>query len=139
MANEQNLVPINQRAKSEQREIREKGTKASAKARRECAMLREAADLILCRKLPPGEHNELLETLGIPKTERTQAMLAALGMVVGAQNGNPAAFKRLMELRGEGVEKKEVSVSTNSGQLGSLLEALERHESTCGEENGLSP
>ena len=123
MAGEDNLKPV--RSVDEAREKGAKGGRASGKSRREKALLREAADLILSRKLPPGEHDALLEALGIPKSARTHALLATLGMVTEAESGNPAAFKRLMELRGEGLERQEVSV-TNTGQLESLLEDRQR-------------
>jgi hypothetical protein len=118
---QEDLVPLNERTKDEQKKIRSAGGKASGKARREKAMLREAADLLLSRRLPPGEHEELLAALGIPKTDHTHALLATLGMVVEAEKGNPAAFKRLMELRGEGTETHTVELS-GQGQLASLLE-----------------
>ena len=131
MPNEQNLK--SPRSTSEARERGRKGGIASGKARRERAMLREAADAILCQRLPPGEHERVLEEMGIPKTERTQAMLAALGMVVAAQNGNPTAFKRLMELRGEGIERHEVN-TPDTGQLESILENLREHRRQQAEE-----
>ena len=124
MANDSNLNPA--RSKSEARERGRKGGIASGKARREKALLREAADLILGKKLPPGEHDELLETLGIPKSARTHALLATLGMVVEAQKGNPQAFAQLMKLRGEGAERIEHSGEMNNPFAGLTTEELRR-------------
>lgn len=47
MANEQNLVPVNKRTKSEAREISQKGGKASAQARAEKKALKDALLILL--------------------------------------------------------------------------------------------
>lgn len=47
MANEQNLIPLSQRTKEEQREIQSKGGKASGEVRRQRQQLREAIQGIL--------------------------------------------------------------------------------------------
>lgn len=47
MANDQNLIPLSQRTKEEQREIQSKGGKASGEVRRQRQQLREAIQGIL--------------------------------------------------------------------------------------------
>ena len=47
MVNDENLIPINQRTKSEQREIQKKGGLASGKRRRQQADLRRAFQTLL--------------------------------------------------------------------------------------------
>lgn len=47
MVNDENLIPINQRTKSEQREIQKKGGLASGKVRRQQADLRRAFQTLL--------------------------------------------------------------------------------------------
>lgn len=58
MANEENLIPFNERTESEQRQIAQKGGIASGAARRRKRSMKEAADYYLQPagdRPPPGE------------------------------------------------------------------------------------
>lgn len=65
-----NLVPLNERTKEEQREIAKKGGIQSGKVRRRKRTMKEAAQLIL--KLPVSdEQAEVLKAYGIPDQDCT--------------------------------------------------------------------
>ena len=115
-----------QRTTDEQREFARKGGIASGKVRREKAMLREAAGMLLAKKVLPGEMEDALEAMGIPKSQRTHAMAAVAAMVRKAAEGNPAAFGQLMKLTGEGVERVEHSGEINNPFAGLTTEELRR-------------
>jgi Tfp pilus assembly ATPase PilU len=123
VAGENNLKPI--RSVDEARAKGKKGGKASAKARREKALLRDAADLLLRKPIIAEDDISALEAMGVPKTARTLAMAAVAGMVIAAGKGDAKAFAALMKLRGEGLERQEVALQ-DKGQLASLLEDRRR-------------
>lgn len=61
MANEENLIPFDERTESEQREIQSKGGKASGAARRRKKAMRQAASMLLGMEVPTS--GTLSETL----------------------------------------------------------------------------
>ncbi|WP_138082803.1 hypothetical protein [Streptococcus equi] len=95
MANEQNLIPINQRTKSEQREIQQKGGLASGKARRQRADLKRAFEALLCSEVNNEQMRDLLIGLGY---EPTNEMALALVILQKALNGDVKAFAKIQDL-----------------------------------------
>ncbi|MGT2637035.1 hypothetical protein ACVRWL_04450 [Streptococcus ratti] len=95
MANDQNLIPINQRTKSEQREIQTKGGIASGKARREQANLKKAFQTLLESEVNNEQMRELLISLGYTPTN---AMALALVVLQKALNGDMKAFQEIQSL-----------------------------------------
>lgn len=87
MANEQNLIPQNRRAKSEQRKIARKGGQASGEKRRERKLLKEA--LLLALDEPAGKNGQT----------STEAIAAAL--IQQALRGNVRAFEIIRDTIGE--------------------------------------
>ena len=65
MANEENLIPFNERTESEQRQIAQKGGIASGAARRRKRSMKEAADYYL--SLPEKPPNIVKSPLGMPR------------------------------------------------------------------------
>ena len=100
MANDENLKPQNERAKSEQREIARQGGIASGKARRRKRTMKEAAKLIL--SLPvKSEQSGLLAQYGIEEKDRTNITLIIAKAVQMAANGNLKAAEFLRDIIGE--------------------------------------
>lgn len=95
MANDQNLIPINQRTKSEQREIQTKGGIASGKVRREQANLKKAFQTLLESEVNNEQMRELLISLGYTPTN---AMALALVVLQKALNGDMKAFQEIQSL-----------------------------------------
>ena len=84
---DENLIPMNERTKDEQREIASKGGKASSAARRRKRTMREAAQLIL--QAPAGaEQAAFLQKYGIPERDCTNLMLIMAKAVQLAADGN---------------------------------------------------
>ena len=101
MANEQNLIPFNQRTESEQREIRSKGGKASAAARREKRTMRELIEAF-------GEAKVKLDDIEMTNDE---AVIYAQYRKAQDQKamGSTEAAKFIRDTKGEAPAKNEIS------------------------------
>ena len=92
MANEKNLIPFNERTKSQQREIASKGGKASVEAKRKRKTLKE----------------ELLVMLEDEKLQQS----VAIALIKQAQKGNVKAFGMLRDTIGEAPVEKIQTTQT---------------------------
>lgn len=124
MANDENLKPQNERAKSEQREIARQGGIASGKARRRKRTMKEAAKLIL--SLPvKSEQSGLLAQYGIEEKDRTNITLIIAKAVQMAANGNLKAAEFLRDIIGENPQmqllEKRLEVLTEEKEASHLL------------------
>lgn len=92
MANEQNLIPFDQLAESQQREIARKGAAASAQAKRERKDMRYFAKIVL---------DELVKDKksGVELPTRYAALKSVLKKVL--KEGDHNALKTLAQLAGE--------------------------------------
>ena len=95
MANEQNLIPVNQRTKSEAREISQKGGIASGKARQQQANLKRAFEALLSSEVNNEQMRDFLIGLGY---DPTNEMALALVVLQKALNGDIKAFREIQEL-----------------------------------------
>ncbi|MGX7775714.1 hypothetical protein ACVV62_00825 [Streptococcus pluranimalium] len=95
MANDNTLIPINQRTKSKQREIQQKGGLASGKVRRQRADLKGAFDTLLSSGVNNEQMRELLIVLGY---EPTNDMALALVVLQKALDGDVKAFSNIQEV-----------------------------------------
>ena len=97
--NDENLIPFSERTESEQREIRSKGGKQSAKNRREQKTYREMAKAMLSAQITDPKMLEEMAKYGIEGTDLKAYTL--LGMIKASAEGSHNAFDRLLELAGE--------------------------------------
>ena len=118
MAGEDNLIPMNQRTKEEQREIASKGGKASGEARRRKKTMRDNLELLLSMPLKKGKEADIdkaknLQDFSVQNITVEQAML--LAQVKKALKGDIDAFETIRDLIGEKpVNKTEVSASVQN-------------------------
>lgn len=101
MPNEENLIPMDQRSKSEASELGKKGGIASGAARRRKRSLKEAADLYL--SLPVTDRrraNKLLRRQVDPEDIDNQMAMIA-GLTDAATDGDARAAAVLVKLLGE--------------------------------------
>ena len=122
MANEQNLIPFDERTESEQREIAQMGGVASGAARRRKKSLKEAADLYL--SLPVRDKRRLNAMLrdGIDPEEADNQMAVVVSMAKMAMAGDSKCAKVLMTMLGEAEEKAETQ---DDGFIEALREEAE--------------
>ncbi|HEL0016836.1 TPA: hypothetical protein TUU01_000400 [Streptococcus equi subsp. zooepidemicus] len=95
MANDQNLIPINQRTKSEQREIQRQGGLASGQVRRQRADLKRAFETLLTSRVNNEQMRDLLVGLGY---DPTNEMALALVVLQRALNGDIKAFSKIQDV-----------------------------------------
>lgn len=108
MANDENLIPLNERSKSEQREIQRQGGIASGKARRRKRSLKEAADLYL--SLPVSDKrrwNKIARKYVDPEDVDNQ-MAMIIGLTEAATAGDARAANVLVKLLGEDSPREDV-------------------------------
>lgn len=108
MANgQENLIPLNERTKEEQRQIAKQGGKASGEVRKEKATMKKAVEWLLNSdiKITKGNIYEALKNEGIDISILSSTQQATIGLWHGAVTGNANNFKTLMEANGEIIEE----------------------------------
>jgi hypothetical protein len=109
VANEENLIPFNERTESEQREIAKQGGIASGRARRRRRSMKEAADYYL--SLPETDRrtvNRLLRDAIDPEDIDNQ-MAVVVGIAEQAKRGDARAASVLLKLLGEDAPQEDAA------------------------------
>ena len=88
---QENLIPLNERTKEEQREIARQGGIASGKVRQEKATMRKTLELLLDEVAKIEGNDEKL----------TYRQLATLGLLKGAIEGKAENYKTALQVLGE--------------------------------------
>ena len=125
--NDKNLIPFSERTESEQREIRSKGGKQSAKNRREQKTYRDMAKAMLSATITDENILNELQAYGLSETDVKAYTL--LGMIKASGNGSHNAFDRLMELIGEKEQNQNENVIAKLDKvLGDIDEVMNNGE-----------
>jgi hypothetical protein len=122
MANENtnNLIPLNERTKEEQREIARQGGIASGKARREKQKTQQIlADLVSIKNKDLAMFNKLATKLGLDGDISIHEVFTLTCLLNSVKNGNLGDLERLSKLLGEDNAKEH-----NNGILDELTEYL---------------
>ena len=101
MPNEQNLIPMDQRSKSEARKLGREGGRASGEARRRKKSLREAAELYLSLPVSDKRAWNKLAKDGVAPEDVDNQMAIIAGLSIKAAKGDAKAAKLLFDLLGE--------------------------------------
>ena len=112
MANEQNLIPNENRTPSERRENARKAGVASGVARREKKTLRELAEMIGQTKVSDKAVLEKLESLGLDKENFTHDMAIMMKQYEIAEKDDQkstSAAQFIRDTKGEAPNKNEIS------------------------------
>ena len=109
---QEDLIPLNQRTKDEQKEIARQGGIASGAARRRKKTYAELAEIIGTQKVSE-ENGRKLKKLGVTNGDQTNDALAVARIFLGMQNGNPKMTELWLKLRGE-MPKEITDVNINS-------------------------
>ena len=120
--NDKNLIPFSERTESEQREIRSKGGKQSAKNRREQKTYREMAKAMLSATITDENILNELKAYGLSETDVKAYTL--LGMIKASGNGSHNAFDRLMLLVGEETQTTTSEQEKQANLLKAIQEAV---------------
>ena len=120
--NEKNLIPLNQRTKSEQREIARQGGKKSGEVRREQKTYRDMAKAMLSATITDENILNELKAYGLNETDVKAYTL--LGMIKASGNGSHNAFDRLMMLVGEETQTTTSEQEKQANLLKAIQEAV---------------
>ena len=110
MPNEKNLIPMDQRSKSEARELGRKGGEASGASRRRKRSLKEAADLYLSLPVSDRKMWNKISRRGVDPEDIDNQMAMIIGLTMAATAGNAKAAKVIVDLLGEDAHSEEAAV-----------------------------
>ena len=110
MANEQNLIPMDQRSESEARELGREGGIASGAARRRKKSLKEAADLYLSLPVKDLRTWNKIARSGVDPEDIDNQMAMIIGLTMAATAGDAKAAKVIIDLIGEEDSQGEAGV-----------------------------
>jgi hypothetical protein len=109
MAGTENLIPLNQRTKAEQKEITTMGGKASGEARREKKLLKD-----------------LLEEALLAETETGNKYIdITVALIEQAKNGNVKAFEVIRDTMGQKAIEQVSNTITVNNPVDELINSIE--------------
>ena len=118
--NEKNLIPLNERTKSEQREIATQGGIASGKARREKKTIQKILSELLDGQIKDSpQFAKLASKMGVESDKSVKDIFTMVCLLNSVKNGNLGDLERLSKLLGEDNAKEH-----NNGILDELTEYL---------------
>lgn len=127
-----NLVPLNERTKEEQREIASKGGKASVESRRRKRDFRLIAEQLLDMKVKKGIGANLDTITSLPELKNKNITVAEAIMIAIAQQamkGDIQSANYIRDITGQKPKDEiEMTASISEGKLGSILKQLEKAE-----------
>ena len=110
MPNEKNLIPMDQRSKSEARELGRNGGIASGISRRRKRSLKEAADLYLSLPVSDRKMWNKISRRGVDPEDIDNQMAMIIGLTIAATAGDAKAAKIIVDLLGEDAHSEEAAV-----------------------------
>ena len=126
MPNEQNLIPLDKRTKSEQRKIQSMGGCSSGVSRRRKKSLREAAELYLSLPVSDKRAWNRLARDGVEPEDVDNQMAIISGLAMKAMKGDSKAAKVLFDLIGPAEQEPEptgVESMTLADKMAAIREA----------------
>ena len=110
MPNEKNLIPMDQRSKSEARDLGQKGGVSSGVSRRRKRSLKEAADLYLSLPVSDRKMWNKISRRGVDPDDIDNQMAMIIGLTMAATAGDAKAAKVIVDLLGEDAHSEEAAV-----------------------------
>ena len=109
--NEKNLIPLNERTKSEQREIATQGGIASGKARREKKTIQKIlADLLDSEIKDSPQFAKLASKMGVESDKSVKDIFTMVCLLNSVKSGNLGDLERLSKLLGEDKQNENADV-----------------------------
>ena len=136
MANEQNLVPFDERSEREARELGQKGGIASGKARRRKKNMKQKMQLLL--SLPAADNDQVeLTAMGVDPEDMDNEMVLVKALFLAAAEGDTRAFDRIQDVLGRSVAREELGLkkqeakkrnAPSNGKLEELISGLQEEQ-----------
>lgn len=135
MANEENLIPLNKRTKSEAREISKKGGQASGAARRKKKTMKQVANYLLSLPVVEELQEEMIQS-GIASDEADNQTALVFSMMQRAIKGNVTAAQFIANITGSTTmtEAEREKIKLEKKRL-KLEEAKLLHNDTADDES----
>ena len=126
MANEDNLIPFNERTESEQREIARQGGIKSGESRRKRKAVREVMEMIASQPVTNDKFKKSVKSIaqGIDEDDIDMLTAATMGLWQSAMKGNEKAYKIIMETLDQSQAIEEMPEDDLSKSLRTLGESL---------------
>ena len=110
MPNQKNLIPMDQRSKSEARELGRNGGIASGISRRRKRSLKEAADMYLSLPVTDRRMWNKIARKNVDPEDIDNQMAMIIGLTIAATAGDAKAAKVIVDLLGEDAHSEEAAV-----------------------------
>ena len=110
MANEQNLIPMNKRTKSEQREYTKKGGQKSGEVRRQKKKMKDIMNTILSLDIPDEEVKQTFKNAGLEDEDLNIQTALVYKQVENALKGNLESAKFCRDTVGEYIGAEEEKI-----------------------------
>lgn len=126
MANEENLIPFNDRSEEDARRIRSLGGKAAAEKMHRKKTMREQAQLLLSLSVKNPKIIEKMEELGIEENEQNNQMAMIISMLNVATKGTSNsvnAYNSLQATIGEAPKIEQVNI--DGGNIEEYIKKIE--------------
>lgn len=126
MANEQNLIPFNDRSEEDARRIRSLGGKAAAEKMHRKKTMREQAQLLLSLSVKNPKIIEKMKELGIEESEQNNQMAMIISMLNVATKGTSNsvnAYNSLQATIGEAPKIEQVNI--DGGNIEEYIKKIE--------------
>ncbi len=104
--NEKNLRSLADLTEREQREIAQRGGRASAEARRNKKMMRKVVEYILYELEPPEAWKKKMMDEGFAENEITHQLIITMALVKKAECGDVQAYNTICAMLGEKPSEK---------------------------------
>lgn len=106
MANEQNLIPFNERTPEEHRELSKKGAEMANKVKRQKKSMKEQLELLLSLPIKNEKIKAQLKELGIEENQMNNQMALLIAQYQKGLKGDTQAFNTLRDTSGQAIANK---------------------------------
>lgn len=119
MANEENLIPFNERTEKEQREIQRKGGIASGKTRRKKANMKKTLEALLVSKVSNPQLSRVLKDMGFEDDYESALLLVAMQKALKGSSRHMELISKIVNSEGtkDTLDKKEQKARIKSIEL----------------------
>ena len=119
MANEENLIPFNERSVSETRELGRKGGIASGKTRRKKANMKKTLEALLVSKVSNPQLSRVLQDMGFEDDYESALLLVAMQKALKGSSRHMELISKIVNSEGakDTLDKKEQKARIKSLEL----------------------
>lgn len=119
MANEENLIPFNERTEKEQREIQRKGGIASGKTRKRKANMKKTLEALLVSKVSSPQLSRVLQDMGFEDDYESALLLVAMQKALKGSARHMELIAKIANSEGtkDTLDKKEQKARIKSLEL----------------------